>query len=222
MRAKMKTVRKLRLGEMLVQYGRINYNQLKEAMKVQSQSGGFVGEILVELGYITVDELLEILGKQFDVPTANLYKLDIEPSVINILSFDIMKDYKVLPIAIGDRSVTLAMVNPYDITSIGDLEFILERSIQPVVVLYFQMVAALKHIEEKGGRLEKPLSGKELEGKIGYKHVGVDIVDLKNLFRRITDENASDLLLTAGIPPCLKKGQRGKKAICDFVNATAG
>jgi twitching motility protein PilT len=122
-----------------------------------------------------------------------------------------MKDYKVLPLAIGDRSVTLAMVNPYDITSIGDLEFILERSIQPVVVLYFQMVAALKHIEEKGGRLEKPLSGKELEGKIGYKHVGVDIVDLKNLFRRITDENASDLLLTAGIPPCLKKDNEVKR-----------
>jgi len=205
MTTKIKAGKRQKLGEMLVQFGHINYNQLKEAMRIQSQSGGHVGEILVDLGYLSMDDLLEFLGKQFGVPTANLFKLTIEPSVINMLPFDKMKDYGALPIAIGDKSVTLAIVNPHNFAAISDIEFILGRSIQPVVVPSSQIAVALKIIEEKGGKLTKPLSGIELEVMGLKRRADVEVLDLKFLFRKILEENASDLLLTAGVPPCLKK-----------------
>ena len=205
MTSKIKAGKRQKLGEMLVQFGHINYNQLKEAMRIQSQSGGHIGEILVELGYLTMDKLMEFLGKQFGVPSANLYKLSIEPSVINILPFNKMKDYGALPIAIGDKNVTIAMVNPHNIAAIKDIEFILGRSIQPVVVSSLQIATALKIIEEKGGKLSEPLSGIELEIAGMKRRVDVEMIDIKSLFRKIVEQNASDLLLTAGVPPCLKK-----------------
>ncbi|MDH5767750.1 MAG: PilT/PilU family type 4a pilus ATPase, partial [Nitrospirota bacterium] len=205
MEPKIKTGKRMKTGEIMIQHGLINYNQLKEAMKIQSQSGGHVGEILVELGYLPIDRLLEFLGKQFGVPSANLYKLSIEPSVINMLPFNKMKDYRALPIAVGEKSVTIAMVNPHNFAAIKDLEFILGRSIQPVVVLSSQITSALKIIEDKGGRLKEQLSGIELEIAGVKRRVDVDMIDIKFLFRKIVEENASDLLLTAGVPPCLKK-----------------
>ncbi len=61
MEVEAKKDRRQRLWEMLVQHGLINQNQLKEAMKVQSQTGDRIGSTLVYLGYIDIDKLLEFL-----------------------------------------------------------------------------------------------------------------------------------------------------------------
>lgn len=194
-----------RLGEMLIQQGLININQLKEALKVQSQGGGHIGSILVGLGYIDIDRLLESLGKQLSVPTANLYELTISPAALAILPFDKMKQYEVLPLSLEDSNVTLAMVNPTDIAAISDLEFILERNVQPVKVPSLQIAAAFKVIEDRGCRLDEPIHGSELEEINIHLRMDRDMVDIKQLCQRLVKENASDLLLTAGVPPCLKK-----------------
>ncbi len=53
--------KKQRIGELLVEHGLINSNQLKEALKRQSQVGGHIGSVLVEMGFITLDTLLNFL-----------------------------------------------------------------------------------------------------------------------------------------------------------------
>src|SRR3989304_5746687 len=89
-----------KLGEILIQHGVINQNQLKEAMKVQSQSGNRLGSVLIDLNYSNIDEILEFLGKQTGVPTANLYKLIIEPATLRALPFEKMKEHHVLALSI--------------------------------------------------------------------------------------------------------------------------
>lgn len=217
MEVEAKKDRRQRLGEMLVQHGLINQNQLKEAMKIQSQTGDRIGSTLVYLGYIDVDKLLEFLGRQFSVPAANLYKLNIEPSTLNLVPFDKIKEYKVLPLAIGDKSLTLAMVNPNNFVAISDLEFLLGRSIQPVVVLSAQMAAAIKNIEDRGGVLEAPIKGEELAEIKRLQRIDVDMMDLKRLFQMVVDEKASDLLLSAGVPPCLKKDNEVKRLSASII-----
>jgi type IV pilus assembly protein PilB len=55
-----------RLGEALVQQGKVNRDQLSEALKVQRKSGKSkpLGEVLVELGYVSGDEVERALAKQ--------------------------------------------------------------------------------------------------------------------------------------------------------------
>lgn len=190
---------------MLVQQGLITTNQLKEALKVQAQSGGRIGSVLVEMGHIPVETLIESLSKQLNVSTANLYTLTIEPSVLNVLPFDKMKEYEVVPLAVGDRSVALAMTDPGNLTAISDLEFILCKTIQPVVVPALQIAAAIKTLEDRGCRLDEPIRGEELKGIKGVYSADIEVIDIKELFRGLVEENASDLLLAAGVPPSLKK-----------------
>lgn len=196
-----KDTKKPRLGEILVQYSVITPNMLKNAMRRQSQVGRQIGSILIEMGYITTDTLLEFLSKQFGVPSVNLFKVDIPSQVLNALPFEKIKEYKVLPLEIDDK-FTLAMINPKDFIAIKDIEFILGKRVHPVVVTSVQMEAALKSLE--AGET-KQLKGLELEESY-VRMSEQDLDDIKILLNRLTESKASDLQLTAGVSPSLRMG----------------
>ncbi|MBA4371535.1 MAG: hypothetical protein C0402_01595 [Thermodesulfovibrio sp.] len=191
--------RKPMLGEILVEHGIITPNMLKNALRRQSQVGGQIGTILIEMGYISTDLLLEFLSNQFGVPSVNLFKIDLTPEILKALPLDKIKEYKVLPIEIGNK-YTIAMVNPNDHIAIQNIEFILGKSIQPVIMSSSQMDIALKSLEKgiAGG-----LKGCTLE-QCQPAATGESAVDIKALLRRLAETKASDIQLTAGVPPSLK------------------
>ena len=55
---------KKKLGDLLVEVGIITSEQLKEAIEEQKTKGGKLGQILISKGYITEDVLLAFLGRQ--------------------------------------------------------------------------------------------------------------------------------------------------------------
>lgn len=194
-----------KLGEILVGCRLISEGELDKALKIQTQTGGHLGSVLLELEYLKVEELQELLGMQFGLPTANLYKMEIEPAVINLLPFEKMKQYEALPIAANNKSIFLAMVCPNNYNAIKEIEFFIGKSVQPIVMPSIQIKAALKFIEDKGGSLNQPLRGMEMEVSVSKRQPASDQTELKQLFRMLVDRKASDLLLSAGVPPCLKK-----------------
>jgi len=96
--------KKPKLGEILVKYGIITQNMLKNALRRQSQVGGQIGSVLIEMGYITTDTLLDFLSKQFGVPAVNLFKLDIPSDMLKALPIEKIKEYKVLPLEIDKQA----------------------------------------------------------------------------------------------------------------------
>ena len=189
-----------RLGELLVEYGLINTNQLKEALRRQAQVGGQIGSILIEMGYITTDDLLNFLSKQLGVPSANLLKLEIDSELLKLLPLDKIRTMKVLPIGIDEAGVTLAMVNPNDLMALNEVEFTLGRKVQPVVVPAAQMEAAIKSL--CSGKECISLS-EEIERQIRQekreKPPGII-----SLLKYLVKSEATDMLLTAGVPPSIK------------------
>ena len=201
-----KKIKKLKLGELLVEYGLITSNMLKNALKRQSQSNGQIGSILIEMGYITTDDLLEFLSKQLGVPSVDLVKLDITPDVLKSLPLEKIMQYKVLPLE-NDKKFTLAMVDPTDYVAIRDIEFILGRRVSPVVVTSSQMEAALKRLDAKG---IAEIKGCDIE-KCLLRVSEAETGDIKILLKQLTESNAADLQLTAGVPPSLKMGPELKR-----------
>ncbi len=197
-----KTSAKHRLGELLLEFGHISQKQLQDALKRQTQVGGQLGSIFIEMGMISVDELLDFLSKQLGVPSANLFKLDIDQSVLKVLPVDKITSLKVLPIAVDDQTITLAMVNPQDFVTINELEFSLGRKIKPVVVPSYMMEAATRSI-----RLDtkKNLAGHALEKitKATQDTMG-KAPRLVSLLRYLVKSGASDMLFTAGAPPSIR------------------
>jgi len=195
----------MKLGEILVACKLISEEELAKALKVQTQTGEHLGSVLLALGYLKVEELQEPLGMQMGLPTVNLYNMEIDPTVLNLLPFEIMKKHLVLPIAAHSKSIIIAMVRPNDYNAIKEIEFFIGRSVQPVVMPAIQIIAALKMMEGLDGKLLEPLRGAEIEALIGKRHPHSDLTELKQLFSMLVAQKASDLLLSAGAPPCLKK-----------------
>ena len=193
---------KQRLGELLLEFGHISSKQLQDALKRQTQVGGQLGSILIEMGMISVDDLLDFLSKQLGVPSANLFKLDIDQSVLKVLPVDKITSLKVLPIAVDDSTITLAMVNPQDFVTINELEFSLGRKIKPVVVPAYMMEAATRSIRSD---TKKNLTGQTL-GKVAKatREKMEKAPRLVSLLRYLVKSGASDMLFTAGAPPSIR------------------
>jgi twitching motility protein PilT len=195
----------MKLGEILVACQLITEGELSKALKVQTQTGEHLGSVLLGLGFLKVEELQEPLGTQLGLPTVNLYKMEIQPAVLNLLPFDKMKQHQALPVAANNKSIIIAMVCPNDYNAIKEIEFFIGRSVQPVVMPAIQINAALKFMEDKGGKLCQPLRGGDIEAYVSKRTHLSDLTELKQLFTMLVDRKASDLLLSAGAPPCLKK-----------------
>ncbi len=201
--------RKHRLGEMLVKGNLITNEQLQQALKRQTQEERPLGSLLIELGHISVDDLLNFLSRQFGVQSTNLFKIDIPQEVLQLIPLEKCKALKILPISATKSTLTLAMVTPHDLMTISDLEFRLGRKIKPVVAPAFMIEAATKILATS---YEDGLSGAVLEKLVlEVKGEAGKAPKLKSLLSYLVKSGASDMLLTAGVPPSLKLSNEIKR-----------
>jgi twitching motility protein PilT len=193
-----------RLGDFLLAKGLITPEQLDLALTVQAQSGMRLGSVLLNLELLSPDDLLDFLAKRSSLPAMDLYKLNLTPDVLGVIPFSIMKKHQVLPIAIGEKSVFVAMVVPTDESALNELSFLLGKTIEPIIVPEGQMKLALEYLEQRGGKMDRPLVGTDLERMRKSRPSDRHSLDLQKMFTALVTENASDLLLSAGVAPCLR------------------
>ncbi|QXE93096.1 general secretion pathway protein [Geomonas subterranea] len=135
----------MRLGEMLVKAGKITAAQLDETLKGQAIFGGRFGTNLVEMGYLDEQDLAEFLSQKVGIAHAAPGQLlDIPPHIIKLIPVDYVKKYKAVPIALNNRKVTLAMVDPTDLHAIDEIAFATGYIIVPVIAPELRIVTALE------------------------------------------------------------------------------
>ena len=114
------------LGQILKEMELVKESQIQEALKIQRQKGGVLGQILIELGYVTEDEVLLALGAQYGMEVVNLEDLEISPEVIAKVSESTAHVYKIIPIRFENNTLTVAMANPLNISVLDDLRLMLK------------------------------------------------------------------------------------------------
>jgi twitching motility protein PilT len=197
------------LGQALVKQNLINQEQLEQALKRRTQVDMPLGSILIEMGFITVDEMLDFLSRQFGVPSVNLFRHDIKPEVLQLIGQDKMKKYRILPVSLEGNTLTLAMVSPQDFMTISDLEFTLGKKIKPVIVPFFMMEAALNLLSEN---YEGGILGSDIEKlSLHESHADSQPPAIERLLTYLMKSGASDMLLAAGVPPSIKQGSMLKR-----------
>ena len=112
---------KKRLGDLLVELGYITEDQVLEAIKVQKVTGKRLGRIFVELGYITEDGLLNILELQLGIPKINLDVIDVDMDAVSMISEGLAKKYNLIPTNFKDGKLVVAMSDPLNIFAEEDV-----------------------------------------------------------------------------------------------------
>jgi len=123
----------LKLGEILLKYGKITEEQLYDALEKQKKSNRKLGEVLVDEGYVTESDIVEVLEFQLGFPHVDLDKYAINPNVISLVPENIARRYDLIPIDKKDNYLLVAMADPLNIFAIDDLKLYANCDIQPVI-----------------------------------------------------------------------------------------
>ena len=99
-----------RLGDLLVDAGVITSEQLSEALKKQRELGMKLGETLVELKFLDENEIAEALHRQMGFPIARIREAKIAPEVIALLPENIVRKHNVLPFELNPDNPNMLYV----------------------------------------------------------------------------------------------------------------
>ncbi len=121
--------RKKLLGRILKDMGLVNESQVQEALAIQKERGGAIGEILVERNYITREDLTLALASQAGMEVVNLDDLDIPEDVLKQVSPSIAQVYRIVPVRSSNGVLTVALADPTHLEALDDLRFLLDCEI---------------------------------------------------------------------------------------------
>ncbi|HSF16734.1 MAG TPA: type IV-A pilus assembly ATPase PilB [Vicinamibacteria bacterium] len=123
----------IKLGELLVKENLITAQQLQEALQYQKQQGGKLGFNLVKLGFVKDEEITQLLSRQYGVPSINLARFEIDPSVIKLVPAETAQKYQIIPLSRAGANLTIAMVDPTNVFAMDDIKFMTGYNVEPVV-----------------------------------------------------------------------------------------
>jgi type IV pilus assembly protein PilB len=143
------------IGQILKEMDLVSEGQIQEALAIQREKGGMIGDILVKLGYISKDHLMLGLASQMGMEMVNLDEMEIPEEVIQKVSEHMARIYNIIPIRFEDNTITIAMADPYNINVMDDLRTILGCEVKGAVCAEEEIERALKKYYGDAGGLDE-------------------------------------------------------------------
>jgi type IV pilus assembly protein PilB len=165
------------IGELLVKEGLLTVEQLQEALRDAGASGGWLGHSVVKLSFVSEEELTRVLARYYRVPAVDLTKVEIDPRVLRLIPAEVALKHMVLPLRRVGRLLTVAMLNPQDLSAIDVLKFVSRCEVDPMIAGEGALRRALeKHYATAEARMSEILS--DLLGSEEVEFGGDDAEDL--------------------------------------------
>ena len=140
-----KTNRK-QLGELLVERGVITRDQVQNALDYQKDHPQMLlGEIFVELKFATEKDIAQALTCQYGFPYLPLMNYDIDDDVLAAVPVDICRQSGLIPIDKIGRNLTIAMSNPLNVRAAERVEEVTGCSVQIFVSTATDIKQAIEH-----------------------------------------------------------------------------
>jgi general secretion pathway protein E len=201
-----------KLGELLLRHTSLQQAQLDEALQIQEQEGGFLGEILVRKNMIQPFEIMKALCLQIGIPFVDdLKPNDIDPKLVDNIPINYSKAKELIPFGkeaspTGDpaaETLLVAMTDPFNQNAIDDLRMITGKPIRVAVASAAKIQDAINRVYERStANLVDKIEGDfdeqyDLEGPIDILEATEDdapvIKFVNSLLFRAVKEKASDI-----------------------------
>jgi type IV pilus assembly protein PilB len=137
---------KLQIGEILQQRGIVTSEQIAEMLASQSASAHqkLLGELLVEKGYCSENDIASALAEAYGVPYAQISPKICDPNIIEILPRDFLEEHSVLPLFKVDNILTVAVSEPANVFLIDEIERLSTCTVQVVCATAKDIQATLQ------------------------------------------------------------------------------
>ena len=122
-----------RLGDLLIDAGVINDDQLTKALAAQKETHQRLGETLISTGIITERQLIEALQVQLGIDYIDLSDMEIDPEMTKIVPKHIAKKNSIVPIRTRGDELYLAMADPLNFMAMEEARTVSRRRIVPMI-----------------------------------------------------------------------------------------
>jgi type IV pilus assembly protein PilB len=198
-----------RLGDLLVKERIITPEQLDKALRAQRESGpnARLGSTLVQLGFVSDEEVTNFLSRQYGVPAINLQYFEIDSSVVKLIPEETAKRYQILPLSRVGASLTIAMVDPTNVYAMDDIKFMTGFNIEPVVASESAIQEAIEKAYGSSGNEENvdellASMGDEADVELQSEQEEMDLSELE----KSADEAPIVKLVNIILTDAVKKG----------------
>lgn len=144
-----------RLGEILLEMGSIDVGDLADALQKQKERKERLGDIMLDLGYVQPEELTRALADQFDMEMVDLDDIEIEQDAIDMITPELAREHRIIPIEFDDNELVIAMGDPLDLYTLDNLRFVVNCHVECVLATKASIIKALgKHYGMEENQLD--------------------------------------------------------------------
>ena len=111
-----------RFEQMLLDSGKVSSEDLHKVQHVQQERGESIERLLVELGFLSEDDLLALLAEYYNAPIVSSRDFPQEPPALANVNSSFLRQARVCPLATHDGELVAAMADPGDLYAIEAVE----------------------------------------------------------------------------------------------------
>jgi general secretion pathway protein E len=160
----------LRLGEMLIQRGKIQPDELERALELQRERGEKLGKTLVDMGLIAQRDMLAALSEQLGIPLVTVENPPPASPEIDGLSHRFLRQSRTFPLELKDSTLTLAMADPLDFETIAAIHNFSGFEIRTVLAAEQDVLDALEKYYGEAER-QSMVEGPDAEANADLEHL---------------------------------------------------
>lgn len=134
---------KKRIGDLLVDSGKITEEQLQTVLKKQNATGKRIGELLIEEKFLSQDDVIDILEIQNGIPRVYMEMTSVDKEAIQAVPESLANKYVLIPIKVQDNTIHVAMADPLNMFALDDVKIASGYEVEPLLATKDEIVKAI-------------------------------------------------------------------------------
>lgn len=122
-----------RIGDLLVDSGKITQEQLQTVLNKQRATGRRIGELLIEEKFLSQDDVIDILEIQNGIPRVYMEMTNVDKEAIQAVPESLANKYILIPIKIKDNTIHVAMADPLNMFALDDVKIASGYEVEPLL-----------------------------------------------------------------------------------------
>ncbi|MBU3160428.1 GspE/PulE family protein [Clostridium frigoris] len=195
---------KRRLGDLLVQAGKLTVRQLQDALRRQKTLGKKLGELLVDDGIVTAEDIISVIEEQTGITRVKLDSINIDRMAIKAVPQNVCEKHHLIPFGFNENKIKIAMWDPLNIYAIDDVSIASGFEVESYVALKEEIKNAIHrcYSDEQVTKAAAELSKEKENNKVQDQQELASIDDVKNapvvkmvdyLIKNAIEARASDI-----------------------------
>lgn len=195
------------LQERLIERGVVSAEEMERILKLQQEQRAQLTRLVVELGFVSEDDILPVLSDHLGIPLVSLKDFPLTPIPVETLfdAVEFLKFTRMVPIKVEGRELLVATTDPTDLPHLHALELATGLRVKPVLAKEKEIAARIEALLGNGYATDASAglpAAREVEGVVDEEEVEhlrdlaseVPVIRLVNqMLNRALESRASDI-----------------------------